>query len=108
MKAVQNSHRQRSQRNEKDVREDNPVQLHGLRPVRPPRTERKRLHYRRGNMIPRTVITAATNASVQNSLFAKSQTSSLDFSRIQVVKTGMNDAVIDPSPTSRRNRFGIR
>src|SRR5215510_10872228 len=60
------------------------------------------------NTIPSTVITAATSASVQNSRFAKSQTSAFGFSRIHVVNTGMNDAVIDPSPTSRRNRFGIR
>src|SRR5215468_11300864 len=60
------------------------------------------------NTIPSTVIAAATGASVQNSRFAKSQTSLVGFSRIHVVKTGMNDAVMDPSPTSLRNRFGIR
>src|SRR5258708_9277190 len=58
--------------------------------------------------IPRTVITARTTARVQKSRLAKSHTSSFGFSLIHVVKTGMNEAVIDPSPTSRRKRFGMR
>src|SRR5712692_3462675 len=60
------------------------------------------------NTIPNTVISATINASVQKSRFAKSQTSSFGFSRRYVVKTGMKDAVIDPSATRRRKRFGIR
>src|SRR5215471_1970211 len=60
------------------------------------------------NTMPKTVIAAATSASVQNSLFAKSHTSFFGFSRIHEVNTGINEAVIDPSPTKRRNRFGIR
>src|SRR4029077_17943972 len=39
--------------------------------------------------IPRMVMTATTRDSVQNKRLAKSQTSSLDFSRIYEVKTGM-------------------
>src|SRR5262252_1422828 len=60
------------------------------------------------NTMPKTVIAAATSANVQNSRFAKSHTSFFGFSRIHVVKTGINDAVIDPSPTSLRNKFGMR
>src|SRR6267143_4207307 len=47
--------------------------------------------------IPRTVMTAATSASVQKSLLANSQSSFLDFSLMQLENTGMNEAVMDPS-----------
>src|SRR5215475_9497198 len=60
------------------------------------------------NTMPSTVITATTRASVQNSRFANPHTSSGLFSRMYVVNTGINDAVIEPSATNRRNKFGIR
>src|SRR5207245_1915029 len=60
------------------------------------------------NTMPSTLITATTSASVQNSRFANPHTSSGLFSLMYVVNTGMNEAVIEPSATSRRNRFGMR
>src|SRR5215475_10049366 len=74
----------------------------------PPELKVNALTTKGENTIPSTVIAAATRASVQNRRFAKSQTSLVGFSRIQVVKTGMNDAVIEPSPTKRLKRLGIR
>ena len=58
--------------------------------------------------MPSTVMTATTSAKVQNKRLANSHTSSWDFSRMYVVKTGMKDAVMVPSATSRRKRLGMR
>src|SRR4029077_14881028 len=60
------------------------------------------------NTIPNTVISATIRASVQKRRFAKSHTSSFGFSRRYVVKTGIKEAVIEPSATRRRKRLGIR
>src|SRR6266436_2451935 len=58
--------------------------------------------------IPSMVMTAATSAMVQNNRLANSHISSFDFSLMEVVKTGIKEAVMDPSATSRRNMLGIR
>ena len=60
------------------------------------------------NTIPSTVMIARTNASVQKSLLAKSQTSVGDFSRMYCVNTGIKEALMEPSPTRRLKRLGIR
>ena len=60
------------------------------------------------NTIPRTVMIATTRARVQKSRFANSHTSFSGFSFMYLVNTGMKDAVIEPSPTRRRKRLGIR
>src|ERR1700733_10973156 len=59
-------------------------------------------------IMPITVIIATMKASVQNRLLAKAHTSARDFSRMYFVKTGMNEEVIEPSPTNLLKRLGMR
>jgi len=106
METVQYTHRECCQRYEKQVRKYDPVQLYrlGLGDV----FSSKQVDHRGRKDHPEYRDHRHNKSQRPEKPIRKFPTSSLVFSRMYVVKTGMNEAVIDPSATSRRNRLGIR